>query len=135
MLQLMCKCYLYKYPPLSIARYTFIQLSKLEQCRANKLAQGFNKAAQDSNPGSLSRASETVPLGHCALPPINPTETPHWPLTLKGLLGTATPPYDTITVCLMFFFGMYRQLYVPSLLSFVITSTALQSASSAATWT
>ncbi|KAK2179443.1 hypothetical protein NP493_489g02013 [Ridgeia piscesae] len=53
--------------------------------------------------------------------------------TLDGLLGTATPPYDTITVCLMFFFGMYRQLYVPSLLSFVITSTALQSASSAAT--
>ena len=32
-----------------------------------KLAQGFNTAAQDSNPGSLSRESEALPLSHCAL--------------------------------------------------------------------
>ena len=44
----------YTYPPLSIARYSFILLSALEQCSMKKLAQGFNTAAQDSNPGSLS---------------------------------------------------------------------------------
>ena len=62
----------YTYPPLSIARYLFIQLRRapgdeLEQCRVNKLAQGFNTAAQDSNPGSRSRESEALPLSHCAL--------------------------------------------------------------------
>ena len=62
MLQLMYKGYLYTYPPLSIARYSFTQLSELE-----KIAQGFNISAQDSNPGSLSRQSEALPLSHCAL--------------------------------------------------------------------
>ena len=52
---------------LFIARYSFIQLSELEQCRVKNLAQGFNTAAQDSNPGSRSRESETLPLSHCAL--------------------------------------------------------------------
>ena len=33
----------YKYPPLPIARYSFIQLSELEQRRVNKLAQGFTR--------------------------------------------------------------------------------------------
>ena len=66
MLQLMQGCS-YTYPPLSIARYAFIQLSELEQCRVKKLAQGFNTAAQDSNPGPLSRESEALPLSHCAL--------------------------------------------------------------------
>ena len=55
MLQLM-GC-LYTYPPLSIARYSFIQLSELEQCRVKKLVQGFNTAAQDLNPDSRSRES------------------------------------------------------------------------------
>ena len=32
-----------------------------------KLAQDFNTAAQDSNPGSRSRESETLPLSHGAL--------------------------------------------------------------------
>ena len=32
-----------------------------------KLAQGFNTAAQDSNPGPLSQESEALPLGHCVL--------------------------------------------------------------------
>ena len=74
MLQLMREVCLYTYPPLSIARYSVIQLSELEQCRVKKLAQGFNTAAQNSNPGLPSRESEALPLSHCAL------------LTLKGIL-------------------------------------------------
>ena len=31
------------------------------------LVQGFNTAAQNSNPGPLSRESEPLPLSHCAL--------------------------------------------------------------------
>ena len=46
MLQLMREGCSYTYPPLSIARYSFIQLSELEQCRVKKLAQGFNAAAR-----------------------------------------------------------------------------------------
>ena len=46
MLQLMREGCSYTYPPLSIARYSFNQLSKLEQCRVKKLAQGFNAAAR-----------------------------------------------------------------------------------------
>ena len=67
MLQLMREGCSYTYPPLSIARYSFIQLSELEQCRVKKLAEAFNTAAQDSNPGSRSRESEALPLSHCAL--------------------------------------------------------------------
>ena len=32
-----------------------------------KVAQGFNTAAQDSNPDPPSRESEALPLSHCAL--------------------------------------------------------------------
>ena len=46
MLQLMREGCSYTYPPLSIVRYSFIQLSELEQCRVKKLAQGFNTAAR-----------------------------------------------------------------------------------------
>ena len=67
MLQLLCERCSYTYPPLSIARYSFIQLSELEQCRVEKLARGFNTAAHGSNPGSRSRESEALPLSHCAL--------------------------------------------------------------------
>ena len=67
MLQLMHEGCSYTYPPLSIARYSFIQLSELEQCRVKKLAQGFNTAAQDLNPDSRCRESEALPLSHCAL--------------------------------------------------------------------
>ena len=67
MLQLMREGCSYTYPPLPVARYSFIQLSELEQCRVKKLAQGFNTAAQDSSPGSRSRESEVLPLSHCAL--------------------------------------------------------------------
>ena len=65
MLQLMHEGGSYTYPPLSIARYSFIQLSEWEQCRMKKLAKGFNTAAQDSNLGSRSRESEALPLTHC----------------------------------------------------------------------
>ena len=41
MLQLIREGCSYTYPPLSIARYSFIQLSELEQCRVKKRAQGF----------------------------------------------------------------------------------------------
>ena len=37
LLQLMRECCSYKYPPLSIARYSFIQLSEQEQCRVKNL--------------------------------------------------------------------------------------------------
>ena len=67
MLQLMREGCLYTYPPLSIARYSFIQLSELEQCRVKKCTQGFNTAAQDSNTGSHSRESEALPQSHGAL--------------------------------------------------------------------
>ena len=46
MLQLMREGCSYTYPPLSIVRYSFIQLSELEHCRVKKLAQGFNTAAR-----------------------------------------------------------------------------------------
>ncbi|KAK2184487.1 hypothetical protein NP493_265g03055 [Ridgeia piscesae] len=69
MLQLMCEGYSCTYPLLSIARYSCIQLSELEQCRVKKHAQGFNTAAPDSNPGSRSRESEALPLSHCTLCP------------------------------------------------------------------
>ena len=62
MLQLKREGCSYIYPPLSMARYSIIQLSELEQCRVKKLAQGFNTAAQDSNPGSRSRESEALLL-------------------------------------------------------------------------
>ena len=67
MLQIMGKDCPYTYPPLSIRRYSFIKLSKLEQCRVKNLAQGFNTAAQDSNPGSRSRESEALLLSHWSL--------------------------------------------------------------------
>ena len=67
MLQLMRESCSYTYPPLSIARYSFIQLNELEQCSVTKRAEGFNTAAQDSNLCRLSRESEALPLSHCAL--------------------------------------------------------------------
>ena len=67
MLQLMREGCAYTYRPLFIARYSFIQLSELEQCRVIKRAQGFNTAAQDSNPGSRNRESKALPVRHSAL--------------------------------------------------------------------
>ena len=61
-LQIMREGCLYTYAPLPIARYSFIQLSELEQCRGKIFAQGVNTAAQDSNPGSLSQEYEVLLL-------------------------------------------------------------------------
>ena len=55
--------FIHNYPPLPVARYSFTQLSELEQCGV-KLR--FHSAAEDSNVGSLSRESEVLPLRHCA---------------------------------------------------------------------
>ena len=52
----------YKYPPLPIARYSFIQLIELEQCRETTCPR-FDTVAQDSNPGSRSRESEALATG------------------------------------------------------------------------
>ena len=71
MLQLMRKGCSYTYLPLSIARYSYIQLSELEQCRVKKRAKGFNTAAEDLNLGSSSQESEALPLSHCAQSDIN----------------------------------------------------------------
>ena len=43
-LQLLHKDYLFTYPPLSIARYSFIQLNELEQCRGTKLCKLRNSS-------------------------------------------------------------------------------------------
>ena len=59
MLQLMCEGCSYTYPPMSIVRYSFIQLSELEQCRVKK--------AQVSKLGSRSRECKALPLSYCAL--------------------------------------------------------------------
>ena len=67
MLQLIHECCSYTYPSLFISSYSFIQLSELEHCRAKKLAQDLNTAAQDSNKGSRGREFEPLPLSHCAL--------------------------------------------------------------------
>ena len=37
----MQKLFIHRYPPLSVARHWFIQLSELEQCRVKTLAQGL----------------------------------------------------------------------------------------------
>ena len=58
MLRLMHESCSYTYPPLSITRHSFIQLSEPVQCRVKKLGQGFNTEAQYSNPGPPSRESE-----------------------------------------------------------------------------
>ena len=80
----------YTYPPLSIARYSFIQLSELEQCRVNKLARGFNTAAQDSNPGPLSREAEALPLSHWSL---------HASLQMRLLVKSMDSDPSTWSVC------------------------------------
>ena len=55
---------IHKYPPLSTARYSFIELSEVEQCMEKKCAQGFNTAVQDLNLGPLSQESEALSLSH-----------------------------------------------------------------------
>ena len=45
--------FIYIYPPRSIARYSFVQLSELRQCGVNKIVQALKQQQEDSNPGAL----------------------------------------------------------------------------------
>ena len=42
MLQVLCEGYSYRYPPLYIARYSFVPLYELEQCRVIKHAKNVH---------------------------------------------------------------------------------------------
>ena len=56
------------FPKLSIARYSFIQLSQLgRQCRGRKCPILETVAKGDSNPGSLDCESGILPLSYRAL--------------------------------------------------------------------
>ena len=52
-LQLLREGYSFTYPPVFIARYSFIQLSELWQCGVIKLAKGSKRPQWDLKPGSL----------------------------------------------------------------------------------
>ena len=65
MLVLMREGWKYKHPPLSIATYSFIQLSELEQCRVKYSK--CDTAAQASKTGSRSREFDVLRLSLCAL--------------------------------------------------------------------
>ena len=53
--------YLFTYPPLSVARYSFISLSELEQCRVNEIVETASKWQQeDSNTDSLDCESDVL---------------------------------------------------------------------------
>ena len=52
-LQLLDEEYSFTYPPLSVAMYSFIQLSELWQCGVNEIAIASIRQPEDSNPGSL----------------------------------------------------------------------------------
>ena len=45
--------YLFTYPPRSIARHSFIQLSELRQRGVNEIVQALIQQQEDSNPGPL----------------------------------------------------------------------------------
>ena len=87
MLQLMCEGCSYTYPPLSITRYSFIQLSELEQRRVIKLAQAFNTTGQDSNLRSLCRS----------IPEPLPTNTVHSEGCFNLFLGKQMRNYNVAT--------------------------------------
>ena len=61
--QLRAKTKSLTFPPLSIARYSFIQLSV---CEVNEKCPIFETVAKgDSNPGSLDCESGVLPLSYC----------------------------------------------------------------------
>ena len=67
MLQLMREGCSYTYPPLSIARYSFILPSELEQCRVKKLATGFNTAAHFRTRVLLAESPKLYPPSYSDL--------------------------------------------------------------------
>ena len=46
-------CYSFTYPPRSVARYSFIQLSELRQRGVNEMAETLKRQQEDSNLGSF----------------------------------------------------------------------------------
>ena len=65
--QLRAKTKSLTFPPLSIARYSFIQLSRQgRQWRERKMPNLRNGSKGDSNPGSLDCESGILPLSYCA---------------------------------------------------------------------
>ena len=56
---------------LSIARYSFIQLSELEQCKVKNCVHDFYTAAQNVNPGPFSREFDALPLRYFAFDPLS----------------------------------------------------------------
>ena len=58
--QLLHEDYSFTYPPLSIARCSFIQLSELRQCGVNEIAQALKQQPEDSKPGSLDCVSAVL---------------------------------------------------------------------------
>ena len=68
-LQLMLEDYSFADPPLSVAMYSFIQLSELWQRGVNITANVSKRQQEGSNWGSLDLQSDlltTTPLHHCA---------------------------------------------------------------------
>ena len=67
--QLRAKTKSLTFPPLSIAWYSFIQLSRQgRQWRERKMPNLRNGSKGDSNPGSLDCESGILPLSYCAPP-------------------------------------------------------------------
>ena len=67
MLQLMREDCSYTYPPLSIARYSFIQLSELEQCRVKNFPMALTPQHTIRNCVLLVESPKLYPLNHCTL--------------------------------------------------------------------
>ena len=62
MLQLLHEDYSFIYPPMSIARYSFIQLSELRQRGLNKIAKASKWQQEDLNTGSLDRRFDVLTI-------------------------------------------------------------------------
>ena len=67
------------FPPLSIARYSFIQLSRLRRREVKENAQTSKRYQRGSNPGSLDCESGILPLSHRA-----PHQQSQWEPWLGG---------------------------------------------------
>ena len=84
--QLRAKTKSLTFPPLSIARYSFIQLSQQgRQWRERKCPIFETVAKGDSNPGSLDCESGVLPLSYCA---------PHKLIALQ--VTTLQPGWDSL---------------------------------------
>ena len=52
-LQVLREGHSFRYPSMSVARYSFIQLSELQQSGMNEIAKSSKRQQEDSNPGSI----------------------------------------------------------------------------------